>query len=513
MASDLWREAPVLLYRLRAHTAVGHRRYVLHPAWAYRVSARRRRVDWLNPLQRATLGLCGAGLRRPDVIGARLGIHTQLVGYIVLQLDDRGLLDRGTLEPTAEGKALLAGAEATSEEMLVAHVFQDPWTGDVLGAGDSFPVCRVGANRFPIVELKLGTRGSPDIQSSLAILPGDVPCCTPPVSAVWRALREGMSLSGHAGTIVGERDLASGGGAPRRADLEQIFFVGEPRRVFLVTYAYVPRTADGSLGWFVCHPLGPGADARLRRVLQQRLNEEAALERWLQPVLAAAAEHEAAHGSGVLDALAATVRRRLEAELGAAACQPAPLCDALVEWELAYERECRPEAENFAEGLTSLCLGAAHVLAALLRTLTETWSTEGLAATLPARDREHRERLIEQAAVSLGAAGAVPLPLQRVSREALEHACEELEGDLPSLLLAAVLAGERTPGHPLRRALQIMPQLLHTFLSLAEPAKARRPRAGRPEEHLRELARIRSELHRIVTLCVGTAAQPDTLHP
>ncbi|HEX8829560.1 MAG TPA: hypothetical protein VF705_00250, partial [Longimicrobium sp.] len=485
MGSDLWLEADVLHPGARAHVRPREHRYVLHPVWVYRVFARPRVSEPLNPLQRAVLGLCAAGVRQVDQIGARLGLHPQLVGFIALQLDDRGLLGRGSMEPSPRGHQALAGALMASETALLAELFQDAWTGELLACSLDRPAsAEVTRAKGRVFRLEVGTRGKPVSVRALALPPSGVPVpAAPEPGAILPLLRAvcatGALEGGHAGT---------------RVDFSHVSLVEAPRQALVTTLVYTPHKAAEGAGWFVADPFRPGVDRRLRKFLEARLEADAELAEWLRPVVEGAPDPlDSAGGDG--DGLA-QARARVWARVGEVLNGREDLLDALAAFEAAHARETREDARRLTTGITELREHGARVLAEILATLADDWRTDALADTLPERDREHRDSLVDAAARAIGAAEP-PRALLNVPPAELRAACDAGEGGLPALLLAAVLAAQRMPDHPLRGALARDPLLLATLLSQAADAGQGLPAPRSPR---REIDHIHQSIFRSAVL-------------
>jgi hypothetical protein len=455
MGFDSWLEADVLHFGARPHAHPREVRYVLHPVWVYRVYARPRISEPLNPIQRATLGLCAAGVRRVDEIGAHLGLHPQLAGFVALQLDDRGLLDRRTMEPSARGQEALAGALTASETALVADLFQDACTGELLVCTLERPgSCEVVGGSGRTFRLMLGTHGDPRRARALALLPGDGAAPEPPeAGAVLPLLRAACTRCG------GEEGV--GGPHPaERSDFAHLTLVDAPRRGLLTTLVYRPSRASEGAGWFVADPFGGGMDPHLRKFVGARLGEDGVLAEWLAPVLDGAGPDDAGGPAGLVEA-----RARVEARLGPPVAGREELFEVFAEFEAACAREAREDARALAAGVARLRDHAGRVLTEVLAALCDSWPTRGLAETLAERDREHRDALLAQAARNAGAA-RLPDPLLHVAPAELRGACDLQEGSVPAFLLAGVLAAERQPSHPLRRSLARDPLLLDILMSV-----------------------------------------------
>lgn len=493
-----WIEADVLHYGPRPHAAADRPRYLLLPAWVCRVHARRRQADPLNPLQRAVLGLCAAGVRTLDEAGTRLGLHRQLVGFIALQLDDRGLLDRSRLSPTAKGQEVLAGASAVADEAVVAHVFQDAWTGDLLSSCPmALARCDAARHGERTFRLAIGSRGEPRVERALVLAPPGltVPPSSPEPARLIPLLRAAL----RAGPLLRDSGDEARVAPGLRPQIAQVSVIDAPRPVLLATCAYAPHAAEDGAGWFIADPFGGPPDARLRRMVQERLHEDRRLADWLDPVLA----RGAAHGDGSAGAEPLTAARWAVAErLGPRVPGGADVADAVAAMEHVYARERRRDARTLREGLAAVRDRGVHALAELLRAIARDFPTDGLGLALPQRDREHRDALIRQAAAAIGAAELPPALLQ-VRPDELVEACDAHEGTLQALLLGTVLMAARDPAHPMHAALAAAPDLLLQFVTCARRPDAL-PEPG-PQSSREELEGVRRTVYTVVAAFVPWA--------
>ena len=276
MAFGFARESPVLSFGPRHHARWRDRRFLLWPAWAYRVVAPRIRQRRLNMLQRAVLGLCHAGLRRPDTLAEHLSIHPDLAAFIVKELGELGHLDTNGL-PTSEGIRTLDEDTIDTDEMVAGYVFQDPWRQDLWPRFvERLDYCELDydENGFPV--LLTGTTGKPRRFPAFAVLPRanvGVPA-TPSSKAIVEAVtqhRKGLRFNDADDTDedpIGEFDATG-------VQIGRVSFVEEtPQPVFLATYLYVPESDSGATDWYVCDPFGLGQSVRLRRGVEHVMHDE-----------------------------------------------------------------------------------------------------------------------------------------------------------------------------------------------------------------------------------------------
>lgn len=276
MVSSFSPEDQVLYYRPKGHVRPGGREYLLWPTWAYRVVAPRVRDRELNMFQRAILGLCRAGVVEAESIGTKLSIHSDLAVVIMRELYSLNFLTQNGV-PTKKGVQVLDDDAFESHDMVSGYVFQDPWTGDLWPRFvERFEYCdlEMGQKGFP--SLLLGTTGKPYRQSAFMVFPdsGLYPSKPLPekvVSAV-ASHRKALKLNNRSANW---EDDAPSSFVPTNARIERVSFVEEnPIPVFLTTFLYLPVDESDAQGWYIADPFGMGASSRLRRRVEQVIQEQ-----------------------------------------------------------------------------------------------------------------------------------------------------------------------------------------------------------------------------------------------
>ncbi|MFO0575497.1 MAG: hypothetical protein U1A78_16000 [Polyangia bacterium] len=302
-------DSPVLSF-LKRYPGYGKpKRYLLWPAWRYRVVVPMERRQLLNVLQRAVLGLGVAGLRRPSDIATRLHLSLELVEYILTELRSLHLIDKkGT--PTEQGRAALDDAALTPTELRVLNVFQDPWTRDL------WPRCverleypMLDRSRGPFPALQLGTTGKSRVESAFWHLPpGNVEPTPPlPMEILTATRRHRQAIRIAEGKEAAPPETEEGDDEHLAADdetveeswtvpsvpttlavsgVERVTCIDqEPQAVFLVTYL-CPTTDEGSeYGWEAADPFGFGASAKLRRTILKQIDRSELLRKQLDELL------------------------------------------------------------------------------------------------------------------------------------------------------------------------------------------------------------------------------------
>lgn len=276
MVSSFSPEDQVLYFRPRGHVRPGGREYLLWPTWAYRVVAPRVRDRQLNMFQRAILGLCRSGIVNAETIGMKLSIHPDLAVVIMRELHSLLFLTQDGV-PTKKGVQVLDNDAFESHDMVSGYVFQDPWTGDLWPRFvERFDYCDLEMNTKGFPSLLLGTTGKPYRQSAFTVLPDSGLYPTKPlpekVVAAVAAHRKALKLNNGSSSW---EDEMSDSFVPTNAQFNRVSFVEEnPVPVFLTTYLYLPDSTEDAQSWYIADPFGMGASARLRRRVEQVMQEQ-----------------------------------------------------------------------------------------------------------------------------------------------------------------------------------------------------------------------------------------------
>jgi len=277
MAFEFNKGSSVLYYSPKPHARWEKRRYVLWPAWAYRVVAPRKRARKLNVFQRAVLGLCMAGIVKYEVVGEHLDVHKDLAAFILKELMDMGYVDSQGF-PTESGRKTLEEDSVDSHEMVTGFVFQDPWTGDLWPRFVSQLTCcelSYRDNGFP--DLLLGTKGNHKRWNAFMVLPGDVPPLSRPdakdiIEAVSRGARARKMDGFDDDDEIIDNEEVSDRYIPRVSFIEE-----KPQAVFLTSFLYVPEQGSGVADWYICDPFGFGKSSSLRRKYETVMKEKTGL--------------------------------------------------------------------------------------------------------------------------------------------------------------------------------------------------------------------------------------------
>lgn len=485
MASEFSPSTEVLYFRPRAHARWRPpRKYLLWPAWVYRVVAPMPRPRRLNVLEKAVLGLSRAGIRRAELIGPRLHIEPDLAAHILLDLMERGILDENA-QPTARGRELLLEEIAGTDEMRVGHVFQDPITGELWPRFvERLDFAKREFGNGPYPSLELGTDGRPHRERPfMHLLPRLSPPPRPAPEDILRASRQHRAWLRHASERSLFPELDDDGEGEESGEshevLSRISYVDEyPKPVFLTTYLYLPEGSEDDLlgdGWYVCDPFGLGASPPLRRRIEQAMERSERLREEIERMIGKPLKDRQQEQQELANELRTVAQYEVEKYL-TLAVRNWPGYERLVEMEWV-----RQEAKLLGDRLPAHKLRA--VLMEVRSVLEESFALLaerhplGLAwQKLYLEDRPLTEEVLvrahyERAAQDVGFVAPIPDRLAGVQPGQVRAACQSTESwRLRPLIMATLLcaAAPEQSLHPLRYAARKEPRFLVEVDQLAE---------------------------------------------
>jgi hypothetical protein len=455
---------------IRNPPAVG--RWLLWPAWCWRVLAPDLAERRMDPFTRVVARLCQAGVTDPAEMADRLLLHQDLCRQIRTMLQQQGLVTRdGTL--TRRGAATVAGDTWDTSSLQLVHVFQHPF-----GPPSSQRLWPATAQALEYAHADYGPGGRPRLRLESR---RDAPPVDPVVARAHRLSRprrpspaEIITAAKRART-AGLADASRPGGeeeeqapelSPAAPQIVRVSLVAdEPDPVLLVTYLYLPDDAITSSDWEALDPFSGWPDAWLKESLLERAPDDAALAALIAEIEGSLSGTAAAARQAEVMRQRAEAGARAERRLGARIREP------------AYRRIFRlltyVEA-SLAEARLLDAVGGRHrqtavndagkvletVCAALL---TQYPLNPGRIDMLRLGDSPLRRQILQdglnRAAEQLGL--AKPLP-NALLNQGVDQVARAAQGRLPSfraVLAAALLASTDHPGHPLRGAARERPDL------------------------------------------------------
>ena len=488
MAFNFTREDAVLNFgprRPREHTKRTSWEYILWPAWSYRVVAPRVRDRQLNMFQRAVLGLCKAGQQDFTSIGQRLSIHPDLAAFILVELCDLGYVDGDGLA-TDQGLRVLEDDAHDVHDMVAGYVFQDPWTGDLWPRFvEQLDYCDLEFDESGFPKLLLGTTGKPWRQGAFMVLPNGAPTPTQPspakvVSAV-AGHRKGMRYADDLSEW--EDDLGQPGYSPSTVHIDRVSFIEEePTPVFLMTYLYLTESSSSAGDWHACDPFGLGASVRLRRRVEQVMQEEPNLYNVVNRLVGRVLHDGLEEQRRWVEQLRTMAAIEVEGRLGVN-IRTHPAFEQILSMEFARQetsllgRDC-PESK-----LQAALRECVKVLEMLLAEIGQRYSLinaiervrvtkidrrTGRRSVGLQQDKRWLQALFNAAAKDIGF--LVPLPKAMLFATAGKIQAAAQPGghwQLRPLLVATLLAVDSHRDHPFRRAARIAPDLLDKIDTIA----------------------------------------------
>ena len=466
MAALFGLETPVLDYVPRAHANPGGRNdrvWVLWPAWAFRILAPQFRRRPFNALQKAVLGVLRASRHTAAELGERLGIHPELVVFVVTELQTQGRVD-DEWAVTRRGIELLDEEREESSDLAPGWVFKDPWNDHLWPfVSPSLERARTGQDERNNLLLELGTTGRPWQQRVWMQFPpdGQQPAPPPDAHQILRAARRHRRLERRRQEVdvpSDEDDIETGRvvglDLNRVASIELV-----PEPVLLVSFLYVPRDGDDA-DWHACEFFGRGSDPALRRLIVRVAEENEGLARRLDGLLGLTSYDNFAEFRRAEQERDRRARRVLERTLTIDVARHEDVADALTEtiagWLELHDLGDAAGGRHRRNVLTS-CRGTLERLFVEVR---EEWPLTGMADRLSRRNRKMNEALLQNSADEIGLT-VLPDAIRCVTYAHVRAVSKYEDAWRLRPLVAATLLRARTEtNHPLRSAARKAPELL-----------------------------------------------------
>ncbi|GAB2932005.1 hypothetical protein GCM10027280_19640 [Micromonospora polyrhachis] len=407
-------------------------RWIVWPAWQYRVCAPVVEQEELNLFQHAVLQLCQIGVRQSDRIAAALRLHPALVDVVVGELTRFDYLD-GIRRPTTAGQEALVTGEVDPQDTQVAYVFQDVFTQTLWPGAEVNPRYADVAWDQGGPFLHSGSKGRPGPPRRLTAvaLPARPVPQPPDALAILEAVRR-------------RKPRRAGGGRPPRAIRRVSIVDAEPTLVWLSTCLYVGSHGEEET-WQARDPFAGRPSPMLRGFVLARVDHDDGIRQVLGELTGGPAEKRAVnlYQSDLL--VRRDVAARLELEFGLRATDDPELCGLLVAVETAYLRSGGGHGRAANEHTVTY---AARTIELLLRRMVATYQPAGPVLAELGVNNSLRQQVVVDIChdLSLGSPGRLrALPWHQISRAfAGDHVNRNV------LLAAAVLGVLRIDvDHPL----------------------------------------------------------------
>ena len=472
MAFDFRYDTPVLYYGPRAHARRVSRRWILWPAFVYRVIAPEVRDRQLNIFEKAVLGLCRVHETDTDRIAEHLGLHADLIEVILGDLQDRKLLKAGRL-PTALGETLLdeeRGELPENPAITIGYVFQDPWS-NVLWPTFVSELCyceTVYPNGYPI--LKWGAQGKPQPVRPFRVRVVRQGQPVPPTASdiLDTVERHRKTLRGRSTQVFDDENENLSVGFAGAQLIDRILVISEePEPCYLATYLYIPTDDSDIQDWHAADPFGRGSNAAFRRAVELHMADDPQLRNVTVLLLGRALTSD----TKVLDNLKSIedfAVQEIEMQLWPR-IKLVPFYKRLVAMEREHQeikllQECPPDK------LENLMIKTGKVLESMFGAVQSRYPQKDAYIVFMSNDRQYREDLLNAVASELGFQTPLPEAIVTVRPEAVRRVCEMGGGTLGQRAVVALLTCRIEGNHPLRQHGTQAPDL---FAKLAELIRLR----------------------------------------
>ena len=466
MGASFGPETPLVSYGPRAHADPGRRNdrvWLGWPAWAFRVVAPEFQRRRLNTLQKAVLSILRASRLTATELGERLGIHRELVAFVVADLQGQQRVDQDG-KVTQNGIELLEDEAVESVKLVPAWMFRDALSGQLLPfAAPALEYARTVPNERGCPMLDLGSTGSPWQQRIWRLrAPQEVFPETPTPAEVLKAARRSQRSQRLWQQVGVHEDDDLDEPSVETVQLDRLTSIEpEPQPVHLVTYLYTPRGGDADGDWHVCEFFGRGHDPSLRQCVIDAAKSDNKLAEQLDRRLFASTRHHD------LTSFQAAVRHRAQRasrllarvltigiETHDAVAKPVrDMLDAYLEWRDARNgRNSRLHRNVLTE--------CRRTLEELFADLARHRPITGMADLLSQEDKALNKMTLQGAAEELGLS-SLPAALGRVRRGQV-HAVSDYSDSwrLRPLVAATLLRARGDATHPLALAAKSAPDIL-----------------------------------------------------
>jgi len=470
------KETPILYFNPRSSNRWSKRQYLLLPAWCYRVIAPKIQQRKVNILEKAVLGICRIGAFSAVEIGENLDISTDLASLIMIQLTDRGLIDKQGLI-NERGLKILEQETIDEQNMVAGFIFQDPWTVELFPRfieHQEYIDVQFNSDGYP--EINLGTTGKPDYRRIYMPFPLDkhaIMQVQPSTQDILQAIsKHGKASRYHQAYEDLDDDDWSFKQVP---NLKRISFIeAEPTPVWLATFIYAPEDSYNTTIWNICDPFGLGDSPWLRRKLESQIKKNPSFQ-WMNKLLSQLidipenSQETVNSPHDFLQMAEEDAMLKVETKLTRKIHSWKNIFDSLVLMEISYiEAEFLDKPSRKKDKLDDVIIKAQKAIETVLLSIREAHPTDSSWQVLSGTDREYNRNLFNGLAMKLGFTTPLPYTLVDVKLGKIRASADSGTGSLRSHLLAALLTIRYNNQHPLYLLAQKSPDILTHLDKLAE---------------------------------------------
>lgn len=470
---DFKKETQIINYNPHSSTRWSKRRYLLLPAWCYRVVAPRVSSRKINILEKAVLGMCHVGAFTAVEIGEKLDIGTDLAALVIKQLSDRGFINRQGLL-TDKGFKILETENLETQDLVAGFIFQDVWTGELFPRFmERQEYIDVKYNNDGYPDLVFGTTGKPDYKRAFMPLPVDNTIKKQPSSSeILQAVRKHSKALRYQNSEDRDDD-DDAWNFEQVPDLKRISFVEEePIPIWLSTFIYLPENEFTSTSWNICDPFGLGDSHRLRRKLEIQINKNSNLrgvQKLIQEMTGEYADESGTDFNDFMQIINEEAEFIVEDKLTLDIRKWDSLFDDLVAMERSHIQAKNLDNQKYLfDKLDDILIKAQKTIERLFLIIREEYPTNDNWKIISQNDRKHNKSILNGIADKLGFDIPLPNSLLYVKWGKIKSASDYGEGSLRSHLLTALLTARNDSNHPLYLVAQKAPDMLIKLNTLAE---------------------------------------------
>lgn len=492
---DFKKETQIINYNPHSSTRWSKRRYLLLPAWCYRVVAPRVSSRKINILEKAVLGMCRVGAFTAVEIGEKLDIGTDLAALIVKQLLNKTFINHQGLL-TDKGIKILETENLETQESVAGFIFQDVWTGELFPRFmERQEYIDVKYNNDGYPDLVFGTTGKPDYKRAYMPLPvNNIIKKQPSPSEILQAVRKHSKALRYKNSEDRDDD-EDAWNFEQVPDLKRISFVEEePIPVWLSTFIYLPENEFTSTSWNICDPFGLGDSPRLRRKLEIQIKKNSTLkgvQKLIQEMIGEYADESGTNFNDLIQIINEEAELTVEDKLTLDIRKWDGLFDDLVAMERSHIQAKNLDNQKYlADKLDDILIKAQKTIERLFLIIREEYPTNDNWKIISQNDRKHNKSILNGIADKLGFDIPLPNSLLYVKQGKIRSASDYGEGSLRCHLLAALLTARNDSNHPLYLVAQKAPDILIRLNTLAEL----RDKSGHSTSQQLELSNVSQQI-------------------
>ncbi len=492
---DFKKETQIINYNPRSSTRWSKRRYLLLPAWCYRVVAPKVSTRKINILEKAVLGMCRVGAFTAVEIGEKLDIGSDLAALIIKQLSDRGFINRQGLL-TDKGLDILETENLETQDLVAGFIFQDVWTGELFPRFmERQEYIDVKFNHDGYPDLVFGTTGKPNYQRAYMPLPVDNTIKKQPsASEILQAVRKHSKALRYQNSEDREDD-EDAWNFEQVPNLKRISFVEEePIPIWLSTFIYLPENEFTSTSWNICDPFGLGDSPRLRRKLEIQINKNSTLrglKKLIQEMIGEYVDESGTDFNDFMQMINDEAVSRVEDKLTLDIRKWDDLFDDLVAMERSHIQAKELENQKYlTDKLDDILIKAQKTIERLFLIISNQYPTNDNWKIISKDDRKYNKSILNGITEKLGFDIPLPNSLLYVKQGKIKSASDYGEGSLRSHILAALLTARNDSNHPLYSVAQKAPNMLIRLNTLAEL----RDKSGHSTSQKLELSEVSQQI-------------------